>query len=135
MAGLVLKLRAGERMLVNGAALESSGRAACLRVLTPGADILRMRDAIDPADAATPVGRLTHLVQLVVAGLAPREAALAEAGAHLAALQEVFRCGPDRAALARIADHLAGGRAYPALRLLRELRAREARLLALARGA
>ena len=130
MPGLVLKLRDGERVLVNGAVIEASGRGCRLRVLTPDTHILRLRDAIDPARAATPVGRLTHLVQMMVAGTVPDAEAAAEAVAALDALEAAFVDADDRDAVRAIREEIEAGRPYPALRALGPLRRREAEILA-----
>jgi len=134
MGGLVLKLRAGERVLVNGAALESCGRPSRLRVITPGTDILRMRDAIDPEAARTPVGQLAHVVQMLVAGAVDPAAAAQEARVRVDDLRAAFVEPGDLTVLDRVAELLDEGRAYPALRLLRDLRDREARIFAMTGG-
>ena len=130
MPGLVLKLRDGERVLINGAVVEASGRGCRLRILTPGTNILRMRDAIDPALAGTPVGRLAHLVQMMVAGTVPLPQATEEARDALDALHDAFVDEADRVALRDIRTELEAGRPYPALRALNGLRDREAAILA-----
>jgi flagellar protein FlbT len=130
MAGLVLKLKAGERVIINGAVLESVDRPSRMRVLTPGTDILRLRDAINPEDARTPVGRLTHLLQMLVAGLVPTEAALQEAQERITDLQAAFSDPEDLSVLGDVADELDAGRLYPALRRMQSLLPKEKALLA-----
>ena len=132
MAGLVLKLREGERVLVNGAVIEASGRGCKLRVLTPDTNILRMRDAVDPATASTPVARLMHLVQMIVAGTVPEADAKAEALTALDALGDAFTSADDRAVVATVRAEVEADRPYPALRALAPLRDREAALLRMA---
>ena len=68
MPGLILKLRPHERFLVNGAALENGARRTQLNIITPDSNVLRLRDAIDPAEANTPVRRVCYIAQMVVAG-------------------------------------------------------------------
>ena len=58
MSGLVLKLGPKERLLVNGAVLENGDRRGRLSVLTPNANILRLKDAIHPSEAKTPVTQI-----------------------------------------------------------------------------
>jgi len=48
MSGLVLKLNPKERVLVNGAVIENGDRRSRVSILTPNANILRMRDALRP---------------------------------------------------------------------------------------
>ena len=88
MAGLILKLRPNEQLLINGVVVENGDRRAMLRVRTEGANILRLRDAMRPEDATTPTKRAYYAAQLAIAGeLTPAQAqvlieqALAEFGA------------------------------------------------------
>ena len=48
MSGLVLKLAPKERILINGAVIENGDRRSRLSIMTPNANILRLRDAIHP---------------------------------------------------------------------------------------
>ena len=130
MAGLLLKLRAGERILINGAALENLQRPSRLRVLTPETDVLRLRDAVDPEAVETPVGRLAHLIQMIVAGLVSLSAAQDEIALLLRGLHEALIRPDDLALLRGIEDELVQGRPYHALRRVRQLMTREADLLA-----
>ena len=68
MSGLVLKLGPKERVLVNGAVIENGDRRSRIAILTPNANILRLRDAIRPDDANTPVRRVCYIAQLVLSG-------------------------------------------------------------------
>ncbi len=75
MTGLVLKLNPHERVLVNGAVIENGDRRSKLSIITPNANILRLRDAIKPDEANTPVRRVCYIAQLVLSGdVAPEEA-------------------------------------------------------------
>ncbi len=68
MPGLILKLRAHEQILVNGVVMQNGDRNARLIIKTPDAKILRLRDAIHPEEAVTPVKRVCYIDQLAVAG-------------------------------------------------------------------
>ncbi|MEL6999236.1 MAG: flagellar biosynthesis repressor FlbT [Pseudomonadota bacterium] len=68
MPGLILKLRAHEQILVNGVVMQNGDRNARLIIKTPDAKILRLRDAIHPDQATTPVKRVCYIAQLAVAG-------------------------------------------------------------------
>ena len=81
MNGLVLKLAPGERVLVNGAVLENGDRRCRLTLVTPNANVLRLRDAIHPDEANTPVKRVVCIAQLAVAGEADARAILSLSGA------------------------------------------------------
>ena len=68
MSGLVLKLGPKERVLVNGAVIENGDRRSRLSILTPNANILRLRDAIRPDEVTTPVRRVCYIAQLILSG-------------------------------------------------------------------
>jgi len=78
MAGLILKLRPYEQLLINGVIVENGDRKTRLRVCTEGAHILRLRDAMRPEDATTPLKRAYYAAQMAVAGelTAPQAALL-----------------------------------------------------------
>ena len=58
MSGLVLKLGPRERIMINGVVMENGDRRTRLNVLTPDANVLRLRDAIHPDEANTSVRRV-----------------------------------------------------------------------------
>ena len=130
MAGRMLKFPSGERIVLNGAVIENVGRGARLRLLTPNTQLLRLRDAIDPREASTPVGRLCHAVQLILAGECDPDPVRAETIAALSPLRQAFVDPSDRARIDEITDLLGRGQDYHALRALGRLRVREAQLLA-----
>lgn len=71
MSGLVLKLGPRERILINGAVIENGDRRSRLSIVTPKANILRLRDALHPDDASTPVRRICYTAQLILTGTHP----------------------------------------------------------------
>ena len=75
MAGLILKLRPHEELLINGIVVENGDRNARIKVKTEGAHILRLRDAMKPEEATTPLKRAYYVAQLAVAGQMPAEEA------------------------------------------------------------
>ena len=68
MTGLVLKLGPHERVLINGAVIENGDKRSKLAIMTPNASILRLRDAIHPEEATTPVRRVCYSAELVLSG-------------------------------------------------------------------
>ena len=68
MAGLILKLRPREQLLINGVVVENGDRKAQIRVCTEGAQVLRLRNAMRPEDATTPIKRACYAAQMAVAG-------------------------------------------------------------------
>ena len=132
MSGLVLKLGPRERVLVNGAVIENGDRRARLAILTPNANILRLRDAIHPGEVTTPVRRVCYLAQLVLSGDVPLEEARTQILRGMEQLSRVFTDADSRALLSKGTEAMVAGEVYPALKALRALLPREERLLAVA---
>ncbi len=129
MSGLVLKLNPRERVLVNGAVIENGDRRSRLSILTPNANILRLRDAIRPDEVNTPVRRVCYIAQLVLSGDVTEEDARFQIVRGIEQLSQVLRDDDSRSHLD--AATLAVGKMdfYRALKSLRNLLQREARLL------
>ena len=133
MGGLVLKLGPRERILINGAVIENGDRRTRMSILTPNVNILRLKDAIHPDEAITPVRRLAYQVQLALTG--DSESSDIKTGV-LTRLEELSRIltDPDsRRILAQASDAAINDRFYPCLRALKTLIPREDRLLATAK--
>ena len=130
MAGLILKLKAGERFMLNGVVVENGPRNVRLTVRTPDARILRLRDAIHPKDADTPVKRLCYVAQLAVAGEIAEERAAERLRAGLDDLAAALDETPEEGALPPLLTELEGRNFYAILRGLRRLLPAEASLLA-----
>ncbi|MEM7178345.1 MAG: flagellar biosynthesis repressor FlbT [Pseudomonadota bacterium] len=133
MPGLILKLRPNERFLVNGAALENGPRRTHLNILTPDSNVLRLRDAIDPREADTPVRRVCYIAQMVVAGEADPEAARPQLESGVSQLAEVFNDSSSLYHLDCARDAISSESYYKALRSLRALIPAEDHLMAIAR--
>ena len=134
MSGLVLKLAPRERILINGAVIENGDRRSRLSIVTPNANILRLRDAIHPEEATTPVRRVCYIAQLVLSGDAdPGRGAeqLAHGIRQLAAALVSTEC---RMHLDAASDAVATGNFYQAMKSLRALLPLEEGLLARARA-
>lgn len=132
MTGLVLKLGPKERILINGAVIENGDRRSRLNVVTPNANILRLRDAIHPEEATTPVRRVCYIAQLVLSGDAELEEARPQLLRGIEQLSQVLTDIDSRSQLAHATDAVLEGEAYQALKALRSLIPREDRLLATA---
>lgn len=135
MAGLILKLKANEQILVNGVVMQNGDRNTRLIVKTPKARILRLRDAIHPADVDTPLKRLCYTAQLAVAGEVGEEAAAEALSKGILELDEAFDGLSEGETLGSVHDAVINFRFYEALRGLRQLLPLEARLLSGAAGA
>lgn len=128
MPGLILKLGPSERVMVNGVVLENGPRRTRLNILTPDANVLRLRDAIHPDEARTPVRRVCYIAQLVLAGEVAPEEARRQLLVGIEQLSQVFDDRDSRARLAEATEHLRDGRWYQTLKALRALLPREERL-------
>ena len=131
MPGLILKLSPQERFVVNGVVIENGDRRARLGILTPDSNVLRLRDAIHPDDANTPVSRVCYILQLILAGEADAETAKAQALAGIEQLSAVFVDAASSASLTQAAADVGKDRFYPALRALRSILPAEGHLMAL----
>jgi flagellar protein FlbT len=132
MPGLILKLTPGERFMVNGVVIENGEHRARLCVVTGNASVLRLRDAIHPHEVTTPVRRVCYIAQLVLAGEADPAAASRQLLRGIEQLSQVFTDPDSRARLDQATRAVAEEKYYPALKALRGLLAREARLMAVA---
>lgn len=132
MSGLILKLAPHERVLINGAVIENGERRSRLSIVTPNANILRLRDAIHPGEVSTPVRRVAYIAQLVLSGDAAPEEATPQLLRGIEQLSQVLTDPDSRALLDRASQAVLEGEFYPAMRHLRALLPREERLFAAA---
>jgi flagellar protein FlbT len=130
MSGLVLKLGPKERLLINGAVIENGDRRCRLSVVSPKANVLRLRDAIHPEEANTPVRRVCYIAQMVLSGDAEATDVSMQLLRGIEQLSQVFRDSDSRARLAEATDNVVAENYYLALKSLRSLLAREERLMA-----
>ncbi|WP_037228239.1 flagellar biosynthesis repressor FlbT [Roseobacter sp. GAI101] len=130
MSGLVLKLSPKERVLINGAVIENGDRRSRLAIMTPDANILRLRDAIHPEDAKTPVRRVCYAIQLVLTGDSAPEAVHLSLLRQIEELSQVFTDNDSRTVLGDASQALIQMQHYRAMKLLKGLYPREDRLMA-----
>lgn len=131
MSGLVLKLSPKERVLINGAVIENGDRRSRLAIMTPDAHILRLRDAIHPEEAKTPVRRACYALQLVLSGDSDPDDVHLKLMRQIEELSQVFTDGDSRKALSDASHALIERHHYRALKSLRSLLPREDRLFAM----
>jgi len=134
MSGLVLKLSPNERVLINGAVIQNGDRRSRLSVMTPNANILRLRDAIHPEQVTTPVRRVCYLVQLVLSGDADPAEQHLPLLRRIEELSQIFTDPDSRALLASATEAVIAKQYYACLKALRTLLPREERLLAVGRS-
>ena len=130
MTGLVLKLGPHERVLINGAVIENGERRTRFAVMTPNANILRLRDAIHPDEVNTPVRRVCYIAQLVLSGDVPPSEARMQLLRGIEQLSQALTDPDSRALLAAASTAVLENQHYAALRALRALLPREERLFA-----
>lgn len=128
MTGLVIRLAPHERVLLNGAVIENGDRRASLSIKTPQANVLRLRDAIHPEQANTPVKRTCYLAQLVLSGDSRSEDVKTPLLRSIEQLSQVFTDLDSRDILNLASENVIQGDYYQALKSLRLLLPRERRL-------
>lgn len=132
MSGLVLKLGPHERVLINGAVVENGDKRSRLAIMTPNANILRLRDAIHPQEANTPVKRVCYIAQLVLTGDATAEDTRQQLLRGIEQLSQVLTDHDSRTQLNIATKAVLEDQHYQALKALRSLLPREERLFAAA---
>ncbi|QOL81894.1 flagellar biosynthesis repressor FlbT [Pseudooceanicola spongiae] len=129
MSGLVLKLSPKERVLINGAVIENGDRRSRLSIVTPNVKILRLRDAIHPEEATTPVRRVCYAAQLVLTGDADPDETRHQMLRRIEELSQILTDPDSRALLSAATEAVIGNQFYQCLKSLRALLPREERLL------
>ncbi|MGV8988541.1 MAG: flagellar biosynthesis repressor FlbT [Cypionkella sp.] len=132
MSGLVLKLGPHERVLINGAVVENGDKRSRLAIMTPNANILRLRDAIHPQEANTPVKRVCYIAQLVLTGDATANDTRPQLLRGIEQLSQVLTDHDSRTQLNIATKAVLEDQHYQALKALRTLLPREERLFAAA---
>jgi len=133
MSGLVLKLGPHERVLINGAVIENTDRRIRFSILTPAANVLRLRDAINPEEVNTPVRHLCYMTQLMLSGDDFEEGSRLRLLRGIDQMTHVLTDADSRLLLGAAAQAVLDEAPYQALKALRALLPRERRLLALAK--
>ncbi len=90
MSGLILKLAAGERVVINGALLENGDKPSSLRVTDANARVLRCRDALKPDEVDTPVKQVYYAIQLLITGDIKEDDVLPAILKEIDRLEDVF---------------------------------------------
>lgn len=129
MTGLVLKLAPNERVLINGAVIENGDRRSKIAIRTPNANVLRLKDAIHPDRANSPVGRACYIAQLILSGDADPKEGQAQLLLAISQLLLVFDDAVGQSSLLDAKASVEDGAIYPALRRLRDLLALEDQLI------
>ena len=126
MSGLILKLRPHEEVMINGVTVQNGDKKTLLRIKTSDANILRLRNAMKPEEATTPLHKAYYAAQSVVAGdVLPADAAsfiraiLADgehknAALRPAALEPLIEKGDYYAVMRIIGDMIKNGENEPA---------------------
>ncbi len=124
MSNLVLELKPGETMLINGAAIRFRTRTRL--ELVSRARFLFGKQIMETEDASSPATRLYHALQMAYVG--PEEQRTEAIETALALVAEREAAGPDNQAgamLGAIRDAMSSGEFYGALKLARSLVAAE----------
>ncbi|AUH64778.1 flagellar biosynthesis repressor FlbT [Paracoccus zhejiangensis] len=129
MSGLVIKLAPKERILINGAVIENGDKRSKIAIKTPNANVLRLKDAIHPEAVRSPVARVCYVAQLILSGDTEPDEGGRQLLRGIEQLSQVFDDPDSRRLLAAASQSALSGNAYQALRRLRDLLPREARML------
>lgn len=129
MSGLVLKLAPYERLLINGAVIENGDRRTKISVKTANANILRLKDAVHPQEAQTPVSRICYYAQLLLSGDVGAEEGIPQLAERIDELDLVFSDPQSVIVLSEARDAIFSGNVYLGLRRLRQLLPLEQELL------
>ncbi len=121
MSGLILKLRPHEQLLVNGVIIENGERKARLRIKSEDARVLRLRDAMRPEEATTPVKHAYYIAQCAVAGEITEQEAQAILETALADFAQKFTSKPESESVASAVFHLDHSQFYLVMRHLRDV--------------
>lgn len=127
--GLIIRLRPYEKFLINGAIIENGERRAKLRVRSQSVNVLRLRDALHPDEATTPVKRLYFKAQLALSGDSKPEEAAAEIIPALEVLYEALPYDECRTLIDQTKHQVRSHEFYRAMRLLKQLLPYESNLL------
>ena len=114
MSGLILKLAAGEKVVINGALLENGDKPSSLRIADANARVLRCRDALKPEEVDTPVKQVYYAIQLLITGDLEDDRVLPALFREIEHLEEVFRA-IDPEAIPQLREMLRQGNHYSAL--------------------
>jgi flagellar protein FlbT len=132
--GLIIRLRPYEKFLVNGVVIENGEKRTRLRIKSQNANILRLRDALHPKEATTPVKRLYYVAQLILTGDAKPEDGDAELIRGLESLCEALPDAKHQEIIDRAQNSLGKREYYQVMKTLRELIPVEEQLLLFARA-
>ncbi len=116
MGGLVLKLAPKERVLINGVVIENGDRRSRFSIMTPQANVLRLRDAIHPEEVNTPVRRVCYAAQLVLSGDTDPNQARQQLLRRVEELSQVFTDTDSRRVLADATEALVAEQYYKCLK-------------------
>mgnify|MGYP000138537791 CR=1 FL=1 len=130
MSGLVLKLAPKERVLINGVVIENGDRRSRFSIMTPQANVLRLRDAIHPDEVTTPVRRVCYAAQLVLSGDMEPDQARQQLLRRVEELRQVFTDSDSRRVLSEATEALVAEQYYKGLKSRRSVLPREERLMA-----
>lgn len=120
MSGLILKLAAGEKVVINGAVLENGDKPSSLRIADSSVRVLRCRDALRPEEVNTPVKQVYYAIQLLITGDLEEERVLPALFDEIGRLEEVFR-GIDGEIVDQLRQMLRKGNHYSALCHMRHM--------------
>lgn len=130
MSFLNLRLAPNERVLINGAVIENGDRPTKIAIRTPNAKVLRLRDAMHPDNAKTPVSLACYTAQMILTGDIEPGEGRRQLLVSIEQLSQVFTDHDSRQLLAEATEKITEDKIYSVMRRLRDLLPRESRLFA-----
>ena len=123
---LLIKLAPGEKIVINGVAVENGGDHTTLRILNQ-ANILRAKDILTFTEASTPAKRIYYALQCLYLFSDNQEQHLEHARTYL---DDFVKAAPSSAPLiCEIIDHLQRSDFYQMLKVAKKLVEYERKLL------
>ncbi|MGE5504095.1 MAG: flagellar biosynthesis repressor FlbT [Actinomycetota bacterium] len=123
---LLIDLKPGEKIIINGAVLENAGSSTKLRILNDSS-ILRQKEIMTEDDSATPAARVYFHLQCAYIFPEKRDHYLELGQAFLA--QYLEACPSAAPLAAELREEIAGDQLYKGLKTARKLLAHETEVL------
>lgn len=124
---LLIDLKPGEKVIINGAVIENAGSSTKLRILN-NSGILRQKEILSDVDAVTPASRVYYALQCAYLFPDDRDNYLKAFAQYLA--DYIGACPSASGIAEEIRGELAEGRYYKGLKAARNLLKHESKVVA-----
>ncbi|MAQ86024.1 flagellar biosynthesis repressor FlbT [Psychromarinibacter halotolerans] len=131
--GLILKVKTGDRIVINGAVLRNAGKGQMFVEVENRSDVLRGEEILAEDKAQTPVRRLCQLIQVAMVSRESRGEILPRIHDGITELMQVMQKSHGKV-LDRVRSHVEQDNLYGAYRVLGPVIRYEDKLLAISAG-